>query len=243
VKNLLPVIDLLDGHVVHAVRGNRQDYRPVRSVLCETANADDVAFAFVSKLHVSEVYVADLNAIQARPVQWEPLIAIDRAGLRIWLDAGMTSIRDVQATSHQLLQLGIRDTLLVIGLETWRDPNELETLLKTFGADRLVFSLDLRGGIPLVSSDQWPPAVMSIVRRVCNAGFQRLLLLDLAQVGTGEGPSTIGFCQSIKAHWPHLQLACGGGVRNAADYQALIDAGCDVVLVATALHLGTLNLS
>jgi phosphoribosylformimino-5-aminoimidazole carboxamide ribotide isomerase len=238
----LPVIDLLHGQVVHAVRGQRGNYRPIRSVLCTTADAYDVAHAFASKLHCSEVYVADLNAIQSGPVQWEALNAIHRAGVRIWLDAGLADSAQVQSLTERLLLLGIHSASIVIGLETWRDPDELQSLVQNVGAARLVFSLDLHAGIPLTASTRWPLDATAIAQRACDAGFQRILLLDLAQVGTGEGPSTAGLCRSLKAKWPYLQLIAGGGVRDAADCQALTDAGCDVVLVATALHSGALVL-
>jgi phosphoribosylformimino-5-aminoimidazole carboxamide ribotide isomerase len=235
---LLPVIDLLDGQVVHAVRGQRQNYRPLRSELCSTADAYDVALAFASKLHSTQVYVADLNAIQSRPVQWEALCAIHRVGLRMWLDAGMTNPLCVQAILQQLSKLEIKDTSIILALETWRNPNELTALVEEFGADRFVFSLDLREGIPLMSNDRWPVEVLAIAQRVHDAGIRRLLLLDLAQVGSSEGPSTLDLCRRIKSNWAHLQLACGGGVRNADDCRALVEAGGDVVLVATALHSG-----
>ena len=61
---LIPVMDLKDGLVVHAVRGERQRYQPVKSVLCPTAQPLDVALAFRDQLGLSELYIADLDAIQ-----------------------------------------------------------------------------------------------------------------------------------------------------------------------------------
>jgi len=237
---VLPVIDLMNGQVVHAVRGERQNYRPLRSILCATADPYDVATAFIQKLGSTQAYVADLDAIQRQSIQWPALQAIHRAGLCYWLDVGVSEPNDVTSIAEQLECYEIENTTLMIGLETWRDPGELKPVVSDVGASRLVFSLDMRAGVPLRSKD-WPADALAITEKVAAAGFERLLVLDLAQVGAGDGPSTIDLCRAIKNRWPQLQLACGGGVRNAEDVRSLSEAGCEIVLAATALHSGSLK--
>ena len=61
---VVPVIDLKDGTAVHAVRGERERYRPVRSALArEDGDPLALARAFRSTLGLDELYVADLDAI------------------------------------------------------------------------------------------------------------------------------------------------------------------------------------
>ena len=47
-KNLkvIPVIDILNGIVVHAVRGKRREYQPLQSILCKSVEPLEVAKAF-----------------------------------------------------------------------------------------------------------------------------------------------------------------------------------------------------
>ncbi|MCS7095879.1 MAG: HisA/HisF-related TIM barrel protein, partial [Nitrososphaerota archaeon] len=59
---IIPVIDVLGGLAVHAVKGERRRYRPVKSVLCSSADPLEVAEAF-KELGFREVYLADLDAI------------------------------------------------------------------------------------------------------------------------------------------------------------------------------------
>ena len=59
---IIPVIDVLGGVVVHAVRGRRKEYQPLKSGLCESTDPVDVAAA-LKALGFSELYVADLDAI------------------------------------------------------------------------------------------------------------------------------------------------------------------------------------
>src|SRR3954462_905630 len=54
---VVPVIDLKDGTAVHAVRGERERYRPVRG------DPISLARGFRAELSLDELYVADLGAI------------------------------------------------------------------------------------------------------------------------------------------------------------------------------------
>ena len=60
---VIPVIDLMGGHVVRGVAGERSRYRPVVSLLAQDAAPRSVAQAFAQRLGAREVYVADLDAI------------------------------------------------------------------------------------------------------------------------------------------------------------------------------------
>ena len=58
------VIDLKDGTAVHAVRGERERYRPVSSVIAgDDGDPLALARAFRSELGLDDLYVADLDAI------------------------------------------------------------------------------------------------------------------------------------------------------------------------------------
>ena len=46
---VIPVIDLLGGEVVHAVRGEREKYRPVKRLLAPGSNPLDIARAFINE--------------------------------------------------------------------------------------------------------------------------------------------------------------------------------------------------
>jgi len=60
---ILPVLDLLNGIVVRGVGGRRDEYRPVKSVLTDSAKPLDVARAFRDRLELTTLYVADLDGI------------------------------------------------------------------------------------------------------------------------------------------------------------------------------------
>jgi phosphoribosylformimino-5-aminoimidazole carboxamide ribotide isomerase len=233
---IIPVLDLKGGLVVRGIGGRRDEYRPVVSGLVSSAEPLDVARAFRDRFHVAEVYVADLDAIAGASPRSDIYAALEGLGLRLWVDAG---VRDA-AQACQLARAGI-DTL-VVGLETIRGKAALAAAYEAIGPERLVFSLDLKAGEVLGDPKEWPERdPWSVAAAAVAIGIRRLLVLDLAQVGTGGGTATEDLCRRLAQTHPNVELATGGGVRGPDDIRRLRDAGVRAVLVASALHDGRLK--
>src|SRR5262249_5179641 len=60
---IIPVLDLKGGLAVHAIGGNRDHYRPLRTPLHADSQPLGVARGFRDVLHFRELYLADLDAI------------------------------------------------------------------------------------------------------------------------------------------------------------------------------------
>lgn len=236
---VLPVIDLKRGQVVHAVAGQRENYQPVRSRLTDTASPASVAAAF-AQLGLTQVYVADLDAIGGKPPDCESLRQIGQQGLRIWLDAGLATPSQV----YKLLQqFGESDLLAaaIVGLESVAEPTLLPSLSAAIGPELAVFSLDLRAGQPLAGPGWGGKSALEIAQLAWDSGFRRMIVLDLAGVGTGQGVAQGRLLGELKRRFPELYLVSGGGVRNLEDLRQLHRHGCDAALVASALHAGGLG--
>ena len=140
---MIPVIDLLHGQVVHAIRGRRKNYKPIKSVLCGTSDPLAVARAFLNLLNLNEVYVADLDAIQDPHQKHHRKVITDiarREGLDIILDAGVSTVDD----TLELIDCGVRK--VVIGAETLQSWEDVKDIPARISRDHLIFSLDLRAG-------------------------------------------------------------------------------------------------
>ncbi len=239
---ILPVMDLKDGQVVRAVRGQRAAYRPVTSTFSSEPSPSSVAKGLVEYFGFDLVYVADLDAIEGREPNWQGLQQISDSGLRVWIDMGLGSLartREVCRFCDEHVSLGA----IIIALESIDHPDSLAGFTSQVqDLDRYVFSIDLRDGAPLNQSPSWQGmSPRKIADLAVSVGFQRLIVLDLASVGSGEGPSVEILCRQIRAAHPHGQLTSGGGVRDASDVRRLESAGCDYVLVASALHDGRID--
>ena len=235
---VLPVLDLLDGIVVRGVAGKRDEYRAVESCLVANADALAVARAFRDKLDLSELYVADLDAILHERPNTSIYRALADEGFDIMIDAGLRDLE--RATS--VLDSGA--TAVIAGLETSPGPRHLRQLCADAGADRVIFSLDMQQGRPLGELSGWKSTVpFEIAVEAIESGIQQMIVLDLAQVGVASGLSTTTLCQRLIEGFPHVRITTGGGVRSVDDLIALQSLGVHGALVASALHNGSIDAS
>jgi HisA/HisF family protein len=233
--HVVPVIDLKDGTAVHAVRGERERYRLVRSVIAgRDGDPVSLARAFRSELGLDELYVADLDAISGKGEDGSTIGALAREA-RVMVDAGVSEPERARA----LLDLGAHR--VVVGTETLTGPDALDRLLAELPAGAVVLSADLRDGRALSPDPQLAglPALDALAR-LHRAGLRDAIVLDLGRVGSGAGPD-VALIAEIHAAFPDLQLLAGGGVRDVEDLRALGDAGAAGALVATALHDGVIG--
>jgi phosphoribosylformimino-5-aminoimidazole carboxamide ribotide isomerase len=233
---IIPVLDLKGGHVVRGIAGRREGYRPIVSQLTPSCLPVDVACAFREHFGLAEIYLADLDAIAGAPPALCLYEALHREAFRLWIDAG---IRDA-ADAAPLAAVGTEG--IVVGLETIAGPVALMDLCRQFQGDRIVFSLDLRDGEPLGKRAAWSDGdAWSIAAHVLAAGVRRLIVLDLAQVGTASGTGTEDLVARLATAYPQVEVVAGGGVRDSDDVRRLQCAGAKGVLLASALHDGRLT--
>jgi phosphoribosylformimino-5-aminoimidazole carboxamide ribotide isomerase len=232
---IIPVLDVMDGQVVRGVGGRRDEYRPIVSPLATTPEPLAVARAFRTHLDLSELYLAVLDAIAGQPPAKGLYCQLVEDGFCLWVDAGL---RDADQ-ARVVAAAGVIS--VVAGLETISDPAILQTILCALGARHVVFSLDLKAGVPLRRGGGWDHEPWGIVRQALAAGAQRLLVLDLAQVGSSQGTGTENLCARIAREHPGTEVTAGGGVRGRDDLLRLRTAGVSNVLIASALHDGGLK--
>ncbi|MFV1966540.1 MAG: HisA/HisF-related TIM barrel protein, partial [Pirellulaceae bacterium] len=233
---IVPVIDLKDGQVVRGIAGQRAQYRAVRSRIANDARPSTVAIALVEQFGFGHAYVADLDAIAGSEPDWNTYQRIADTGLRLLVDAGVGNpARAEQMRASAEATLAFEG--IVVGLESVASPTELGEIAGQLGPQLGVFSLDLKAGVTLADTSKWPGReAVDIADAAIEMGFRRLIVLDLASVGVDRGPSVMGLCQTIRARHTDIPLISGGGVRDIADVHSLLAAGCNSILVASALH-------
>ena len=227
---IVPVLDLKGGIVVHARRGRRAEYAPLRSPLVEGCEPIAVARALLAVCRSSALYVADLDALAGNPVDEVTPRALS-AIAETWVDAGATTPERTAA----LNRAGVARN--VLGTESLGSNTDLEP---STGPPR-VLSVDLRQG-RLISQD---PALAgrepaAAAPRARALRVSEVLVIDLARVGSGAGPPLDAVAQLAKA-LPGVAIYAGGGVRDDGDLLALESAGAAGALVATALHEGRIT--
>ncbi len=237
---IIPVLDILNQTVVRGVAGKRDLYQPLQSNLTDSSDPLDLARAIHAEFGLSEFYVADLDAILHQRQNLELYKGLLAEGFTFLLDCGLRTTADCAALQEYP---GIS---IVAGLETLAGPKELAALVDQWGSERTFFSLDLKQGQPVVSAVAGNPFAelanpLDVAELAREQGVSQMILLDLAQVGTGQGTGTEELCQTLHTRYPELTLITGGGIRNAAELQAQAALGAEGVLVASALHDGRLG--
>jgi HisA/HisF family protein len=231
---IVPVLDLKGGVVVHARRGQRSEYAPLRSPLVAGCEPVAVARALCAICRTSTLYVADLDALAGEPADVATLSALATVA-DPWVDAGATT----RERAAELARAGVARN--VVGTESLgRDAEDEEA--DNAAAPRRVLSIDLRDG-QLISPrpELAGREAVAAAALASNLGVRELLVIDLARVGSGSGPP-LQAVEQLAETLPQVAIYAGGGVRGDQDLRALESAGATGALVATALHEGRITL-
>ncbi len=218
---IIPVIDLLDGQVVHAIKGERHLYQPVKSTLCSSADPDAVIAAYFKLYPFRRIYIADLNAIQGsgNHDKWLQAVMNRHPETEFWVDAGMH--RDVAATN----------LAPVIGSENNITGKQLQELCKQNSNAVLSLDFDTQGKLMnpgiMELQEEWP---------------DRIIVMMLSRVGTGQGIDTSAV-DLVKKKAGKQEVYVGGGVATIDEIKKLLARGITGVLLASALHNGSIPAS
>jgi phosphoribosylformimino-5-aminoimidazole carboxamide ribotide isomerase len=232
---VIPVIDILNGKVVHAVKGKRNEYRPVQSILTPSSDPLTISEAF-QKLGFRTLYIADLDSIIDCSTNFQALKEVaSGTKLELIVDAGITNIDRAQ----KLLESGV--SKLVIGTETLKDKAFVAEALERFGEEHVIVSLDLKGDkIITQKTFDGPTDAMAILAEFAEMGVLDVIVLDLLRVGSNEGLNTTFLKRLLDSF--KLRIYAGGGVRNIDDLLNLEKLGISGALVATSLHNGKISI-
>lgn len=229
IVRIIPVIDLLDGIVVHAKQGQRKQYQPIVSPLSASSHPMDIVKAFVEIYPFDTLYIADLNAIQRLGsdvgIHQSIIAEIQQAfpQLSIWLDAGIRHLDDAK-------QWQSMNVSLVLGTESIESLASYRTIVNAL-PDRTVLSLDFMPDgyqgldIFIESTKYWP---------------QDVIVMTLSHVGAQQGVA-IEILSGLAQRGQHHHLYAAGGVRNLADIALIKHLGIHGALIATALHTQQIN--
>jgi phosphoribosylformimino-5-aminoimidazole carboxamide ribotide isomerase len=232
---IIPVIDVIDGIVVHAVRGKRKEYKPINSILCSSTDPLEVA-SVLGTCGFDELYLADLEAITGKRANYSLYsLVVEITGLKLMVDAGVSDLEKAEKV------LGSGVSKVVIGTETLESLDFVSEAVERFGNKSVVISLDLFDNTVLsrfsLGDFAEPLALLSEIEK---RGVEQVIVLDLARVGSGEG---VDFhLLETASEVSKIKLFVGGGVRDMKDLIELNKIGVSGVLLATALHSGKICL-
>lgn len=222
------VLDIFNGKVVHAVKGEREKYRSIHEFSSVCSKSEPIGI--VNELTPREVYIADLNRLRGTGNNDE---VIKKVGWKAksMLDLGALTMDDIhlgQELAHSV----------VLGTET-----ATESLLDdacSFYPRSINMSIDLLGGKILTHEPEFKIPPVKLVKMLNSYDINDLIILELSKVGTSSGINT-KFLKDLVDHSNH-NIILGGGIRNIKEISLLKDIGLEGVLVATSVHNGSIPL-
>ncbi len=219
------VLDLFNGEVVHAVRGERDKYVSIEKSSLVVDTSDPIQI--LETLAPREVYVADLDRITGSGDNLDVIGQISERA-RTMADIGISSIEDVELLP--------RGCIPVLGTET----ASLDLIKKASDIRDVTVSVDLISGRVLTQDPALQVSPLDLIRELNDPSLKEIILLALDRVGTSEGFDDL-FLRSAALESEH-ELLLGGGVKDESDLDELKSLGLAGALVATALHLGKVPL-
>lgn len=213
---LIPAIDLRGGRCVRLYQGDfgaetRYEYSPRE--LLEKYRA----------LGASWVHVVDLDGARDGVLSNREVI-IDLAaqrGLKLQVGGGIRSAEIIE----DLISSGIER--VVIGSAAVERPDDVIGWISRFGADRICLALDVRHnreGEPQVRTRGWKSgtaiSLWEAIQLYPAAAVRHVLCTDIERDGTLTGPN-LDLYRDALARFPRIAWQASGGVRDAADLQAL----------------------
>ena len=127
---IIPVIDIMNNIAVHGKSGNRETYKPLKTVLCDSSNPINIIEKYKEN-GAEKVYIADLDAIMKNGNNFNIIRELDIYKI---VDAGISTKKDIE----YMRNLNICDKLIV-GTETLDD-------LTILNDENIILSLDFKDG-------------------------------------------------------------------------------------------------
>jgi phosphoribosylformimino-5-aminoimidazole carboxamide ribotide isomerase len=233
---IYPAVDLIGGRVVRLMKGAFDD-----ATVYDLAPAQ--ALAGFAEAGAQWAHVVDLDGAKAGAPRQHALIATlaRETELRLQAAGGVRTREQVQA----LLAGGA--ARVVVGSLAASEPATVRGWLTELGPDALTLAFDVRfvGDAPLVAVKGWSETtdltLWDLLQHYPEGALRHVLVTNVARDGAMAGPD-VELTAAIVAQRPDLAVQASGGVRSAADVEALKAAGADGVIVGRALYEGALHL-
>ena len=224
---IIPVIDHMHGQVVLAEKGNRSSYQPIKSKLCEQTDIESVLNVFLSLANFNTIYIADLDSIENRQLDfsfWAHIFSIYPT-IQFWCDFG------TQVSCWKNTKSDASNARPIIGSESFISVQTLTDTLHAVKHVQPLLSLDFRDGNLLGPRD---------LLTKFSLWTDEIIILSLSRVGSLTGPD-FELIQTLQMQLPDCKLYTGGGVRSVSDIRRLRSSGVSGTLLAKSLHTKSIS--
>ncbi|MEC9205670.1 MAG: HisA/HisF-related TIM barrel protein [Pseudomonadota bacterium] len=211
--NIIPVIDILNNHVVTALKGDRYDYQKINTQLYNTTEPIRIISQIINKYSPKTIYIADLDAIITNQVNHLVLREILKKFPKVdfWIDSGLNTVNLDKSYKNYV-------------------PIFCSEKAKKFGFSEKnkshVCSIDYKNGI--IGPKSFYKCIKEFPKKV--------IIMDLSRVGTKLKPNFHIIKKFIKKKYKN-EYYVAGGIRSMLDIKFAKLLGAQGVLVSSLLHM------
>ncbi|MCL6523203.1 MAG: 1-(5-phosphoribosyl)-5-[(5-phosphoribosylamino)methylideneamino]imidazole-4-carboxamide isomerase [Thermoflavifilum sp.] len=233
VFDIIPAIDLIDGHCVRLHQGNYEQQTRY------DADPLSIAQAF-EDAGIRRLHLVDLDGARLRKVQnWAVLERIaQHTRLIIDFGGGITQASDIR----RALDSGA--SLITVGSIAVKQPSLFQQWLEQFGPEKFLLGADVKNDYIAIHGWQETSSVSIIdfLHVQLQMGVRQVFCTDISRDGTLRGPA-FDLYETLLQAFPSIHLIASGGVRDMHDITQLSRLGLRGVIIGKALFEGRIQLS
>ncbi len=222
---IYPVIDIKNGQCVRTKKGHYDN------LVIYSRFPEKVAKAWEDRgakfLHIIDLDGAAVGHSVNDSVIEDIIHSID---IPVQVGGGIRTIKDIEHT----LALGAKK--VVIGSRAAQSPAFIKEAVNTFGAERLVISIDAKDN--MVMTDAWEKVsiynTVSLAKVMKEIGITTVVYTDVNRDGMLEGANIVFAKELIDA--TGLDVIVSGGTASLKDLEMLEEIGAKGVILGKALY-------
>ena len=221
---LIPAIDIIEGHCVRLTKGDYEQKTVYGEPLEMARQFEEIGY---TRLHV-----VDLDGAKSRHIVNSKVLSrlAEETSLKIDFGGGIKTDDDI----GKAFEAGA--SMVTIGSVAVTHPELLERWLVKYGPERIILGADVRNGRISINGwkDDSEQELLPFLKHYVDMGVVNVLCTEISKDGTLSGPA-IPLYKKVMEAYPHLHLIASGGVSSIDDIKELDAAGIPSVVFGMGL--------
>ena len=229
---IIPAIDLIDGHCVRLTQGDYSQKKIYNENPLEVAKSFEDA-------GITRLHLVDLDGAKQKRIINHKILELIATKTNLHIDFG----GGVQ--SDEMIEIAFNSGAKQVtgGSVAVKNPALFESWLQIYGGEKIILGADARDEKIAISG--WEEAttksIYDFVGEYIKKGAKYAISTDVAKDGLLQGPS-FDLYQNLQDQFPDLQIIASGGVAEFDDIVKLNDMNIFGVIVGKAIYEGRVTL-
>lgn len=225
---VIPAIDLMEGQVVRLVQGKPQNKTVYSDKPQEIAKRWE-------KDGADMLHIVDLDATLQRGSNFDLIRRIaQEVSIPIQVAGGLRT----ETLINDALDFADR---VVIGTIAFKNEDLAKSLMKKFGSNRIVISVDHNDGIIVINGwqQQTTTKLLDAISKFARKDFTEFLVTNVSHDGTLLGPDTKTLTEACKVG---KNVIASGGISGPEDISKVKECNAYGVILGKALYDGKISI-